>query len=653
MADWREKILNKFSKTYLPLTIVSDPDGLLQDVEINRKLREQGYEIHYYSDEPSFTRDKYTFRYHYESYYRSRWDRGEQYKLLLVFGVPEKKLTTLVPYDIWTRGKKHFFSIYDIFPMLSYPVISELRSVEIDRLYKSYQQFKGRKLGEKATKKFVLARVYKADPEVILALEDLISTLMQLHYSNTVIPPPFRSYLIEQLLMNPEFNSLPLEDLFSAQPFFTFIQGQWKQFVKDIEENSTSSVVAFEHPLIKPFISNLFTEGQLSAVQASKPAKLPVWMHIGIKNTPMQSDEPLLERILEELEASILGPKPLPKDWQHLSMIWAEAIVQKINIGSKMSGEVKDRFEKLHLRIEEKFADWIIKNHPALYTLHCRSPVIVSKIGDYLLSKIKDKDRRIALLIIDGLSLDQWIVLKKCIEDENPGLFEFDTKTMFAAVPTLTSVSRQAIFSAKAPSHFGDTLLNTNVEEKQWQQFWDNANLRAAYKRGLMLNNNEEIMMCSTLFDQQVVGLVISFVDKTMHGATLGTASMHDAIKRWIKNGVAVKLLEELSARDFEIYVTSDHGNIEACGIGTLSQGSLVEQAGTRVRIYKNIGFAKQAQQKHPESILWSEDPRARYYFLFALGCTAFSKRSTMKVSHGGISLEEVVVPFVNVRKRK
>jgi len=131
MSNWREEILNKFSKTYLPLTIVSDPDGLLQDVEINRKLREQGYEIQYYSDEPSFTRDKYAFRYLYESYYRSRWDRGEQYKLLLVFGVPKKKLITSVPYDIWIKGKKHSFSLYDLFPMLSYPVISKLRSDEI------------------------------------------------------------------------------------------------------------------------------------------------------------------------------------------------------------------------------------------------------------------------------------------------------------------------------------------------------------------------------------------------------------------------------------------------------------------------------------------------------------------------------------------
>ena len=43
----------------------------------------------------------------------------------------------------------------------------------------------------------------------------------------------------------------------------------------------------------------------------------------------------------------------------------------------------------------------------------------------------------------------------------------------FAWIPTLTSVSRQSIFSGKPPLYFPSSINSTNSEERLWKQFWE------------------------------------------------------------------------------------------------------------------------------------------------------------------------------------
>jgi hypothetical protein len=654
MTDWREEILTNLPKTYIPLTIVSDPDGVLQDLEINNTLHSQGYDILYYHSEEDFTMEKYSFRHRYESIYRTQWDQGKQHKLILAFCVNKTRLASVIPYDLWVKAKKIHLTLHTLFPQLSYPVVSELQPSEINRLFKAYQLFTGTKpLGENASTKYVLTRVYPIDPDNIVTIEDLFSALLKIHYGDTALPPRFRIFLTEQLKRNPDFKELPLDQLLENESFFRYLQSEWATYVNEVEEETSTSKVPFEHHHIRPLIDNLFTERRLHPIHTKHPELLPAWMHIGIKNTPIQANNRLLIKKLDSIEATLQGPLHQYRDWQRVALNWAEVIVQK-HQSSKISPECMEKYEKVHRGIQEKFTQWTLKNHQTLYNLRLRKPLIVSHICDYLHSKIqKTSHSKVALLVLDGISLDQWILLQRILQQENPTI-EFDLGTLYAAIPTLTSVSRQAIFSGKSPFFFEETLLTTNEDGKHWKRFWNNNNIEAGYKRGLMLTREKEVEECMLLFTKRVIGLVVNFVDKSMHGGTLGTAGMHDIVKGWLKKGYLMKLLETLLDHGYEIYIGSDHGNIEATGIGVPRQGALVEQSGSRVRIYENNVFAEQAQKEYPESILWSSgSPDVGYTYLFTRGKTAFRSVGTETVTHGGINLEEVIVPFVHVRRNR
>jgi hypothetical protein len=62
-------------------------------------------------------------------------------------------------------------------------------------------------------------------------------------------------------------------------------------------------------------------------------------------------------------------------------------------------------------------------------------------------------------------------------------------------------------------------------------------------------------------------GLVVDKVDKIMHGAQLGAPGMHNQIAQWVGTGFLDGLFQYLLELDFQIWLTSDHGNIECRGI--------------------------------------------------------------------------------------
>ena len=63
--------------------------------------------------------------------------------------------------------------------------------------------------------------------------------------------------------------------------------------------------------------------------------------------------------------------------------------------------------------------------------------------------------------------------------DSQRKTFQFDEQTCFAWLPTVTSVSRQAIFSGLKPREFDDSIERTDKEESLWKTFWQNEGLKA------------------------------------------------------------------------------------------------------------------------------------------------------------------------------
>lgn len=120
-------------------------------------------------------------------------------------------------------------------------------------------------------------------------------------------------------------------------------------------------------------------------------------------------------------------------------------------------------------------------------------------------------------------------------------------------------------------------------------------------------------------------------------------------LQLWLNTDYLARLLTDLHREKFTIYITSDHGNTESVGIGRISEGVLAEQKGERVRIYTDTNLFKDAAKKIG-GIPWTGvGLPENYHALLAQYGQAFVNKNERIVSHGSISIEEVIVPFVKV----
>jgi hypothetical protein len=264
------------------------------------------------------------------------------------------------------------------------------------------------------------------------------------------------------------------------------------------------------------------------------------------------------------------------------------------------------------------------------------------------------KSNKAALLVVDGLSLDQWVSLRDSVTLQKPHL-TIREHAVFAWIPTITSVSRQAIFSGKAPLFFPSSIHTTVKEPALWSQFWADHGLtqrNVGYAKTLGVGDLSRVEDLVGNPATRVVGLVVDTVDKIMHGMELGNAGMHTLIRQWAEDGFMTKLIDLLLGRGFRIYLTSDHGNIEATGCGRPTEGSVADLRGERVRVYPEDVLRTKVHAQYPNAVDWPTWGLPNDYLpLLAGGRSAFVKPGDRVVCHGGASIEEVLVPYVEISR--
>jgi hypothetical protein len=256
---------------------------------------------------------------------------------------------------------------------------------------------------------------------------------------------------------------------------------------------------------------------------------------------------------------------------------------------------------------------------------------------------------------VDGLALDQWIVIRKEIAKQR-GSYRFRENAVFAWIPTITSVSRQAAFAGKPPIYFPNSIHATDKEPALWSQFWVDQGLtqqEVAYAKGLGNGSLESVEEIVARPKTRVVGLVVDKVDKIMHGMELGAAGMHNQVCQWAAGPFLVQLFDLLMENGFRVYLSSDHGNIEASGCGRPTEGAVADLRGERARIYPDPVLRRQVKDCFPDALEWPPIGLPEDYLpLLAPGRKAFVSEKKRLVGHGGASLEELIVPLVQIERR-
>lgn len=654
---WRKQVVDQLLAGVTQFYLVEDPSQLMTEPGIQKILAARQFAFYAFEDSISL-------RYFYESKIRQNHGVKEP----LVVSVDQAGIDIWqLPFDIVSQATVVRFTLADCFPEINQTVLCSLESEELDTLYDAINEFTPGQLGDIASRDFVLRHIYQVAPEVIQSFSDLLRTLLRLHYRDIDLPELLKNRLIELISKRKQFVDWPIREIvFSKKSFFQFLQQHWSTYVEAVRKSLVNNIkepspeyykpkeliLPFGHDDVRIYIDNLFLEGFLTPIEINSPEQLHNhWCLVGVH---INEEKELLNRIYGLIN---LCAETLPsvtarhQQWYQFASRWAELCAVIHTQTNYLTGP---EFSQLRKSVDLRFAEWMLANY---HSLHNHPPIPPAMLHHIPRNMVRDLGEsgtgKTALILIDGLAQDQWVTLRNTMGLEHLIV----ESSVFAWVPTLTSVSRQALFSGKAPYQFAKTIHTTSAEPKAWQHYWMERGLESAeilYEKSLGIGNVTALIDKLSDHRLRVVGLVINTVDDMMHGMLLGSAGMHSQVELWAKSGYLKTLIDALIQCGFTIHLTADHGNVEAIGRGKINEGAIAESRGERARIYSTENLRADVLGKVSnvacDAVAWPQmGLPANYWPIVMAGREAFVAIDEKIVGHGGIAIEEVVVPYIKM----
>lgn len=292
---------------------------------------------------------------------------------------------------------------------------------------------------------------------------------------------------------------------------------------------------------------------------------------------------------------------------------------------------------------DRAFLDWIQKNYNLVSSSRNPSVLRVSTLISSLHETVGEE--RLLLIVVDSLSLSGWYVCQQ-VWREAGIIGEARTRAAFAILPTLTMLSRRAIFEGKLPSQFSSAAHSQRLERKLWEERFPG--------EGAYFTSEEHlgIQDAFSLGRSRVCVLDVAW-DKRGHAIDPRFESIEEVARTWAERTDLRGIIQAGLAQGYRVVITSDHGHVAGEGIGRPPVGELFEDRSRRVLVFP----AKSLWERYRSEAAWKDRYLAFLpaglagdcWPLFAADRWAFAYEGTQGVSHGGISLEEAIVPVAEV----
>ena len=370
-------------------------------------------------------------------------------------------------------------------------------------------------------------------------------------------------------------------------------------------------------------LSTAYSRNYYDLSEANKTAKFVRENVYGKENV-----ESYLESEVSEIKKMAEVAKTY-HDWIYISERKAKSDILAAKIGSIINDE----------EIQRRFADFIFSAYKTLSgELNKNSPVILSRTMEYIFDD-SHKYGKFAVIVMDGMSEFDWQILA-----QNFSGITYKKSAVFAMLPTITSISRQCLLSGKFPRELLSPF-NQGKEEAEFKALTESMGFTAketAYNRGYKISFGSSV---------KCAAFIVNDVDNAVHSQQFGRIGMLRDVESLSDSGRLKFLTENLMAKGFDVYITSDHGNAPCIGIGKIPRtGVETATKSSRMMILKNIADKNLFCQKYGMIELPKIYLDKNYAYLVCKAGESFDAKGQNVISHGGITTDEVIVPFVTIK---
>ncbi len=322
--------------------------------------------------------------------------------------------------------------------------------------------------------------------------------------------------------------------------------------------------------------------------------------------------------------------------------------------------------------IEDNYLDWMNGTEDAPQMIH-------SLIKDKIAPKIGKN--QLAVLVIDNLRYDQWkmvepIFTKYFVKEEE--------EIIYSILPTATHYARNAFFAGLLPSEIEKRFPNLwkNEEDEGGKNMHEKDFLEANLKRlgknvkwsyhkitnveaGKKLADN-----FNTIKDNDVNFIVYNFVDMLSHARTemevIRELAENEAAYRsitvsWLEHSPLLEIIKKIADAGMRLVITTDHGTIRVKNpvkiVGERNTNTNLRYKAGRGLNYnaKEVFVVRNPQEAFLPKIKMSAEfvfAREQDFFVYPNNYNHFVNYYSDTFQHGGISLEELLIPYIVMKAR-
>ncbi len=379
--------------------------------------------------------------------------------------------------------------------------------------------------------------------------------------------------------------------------------------------------------------------------------------------------------------SEILNTDPTATDWIYVHSKLSEMEIELDSI-KDLSLELMITEQRKECNVQ--FSKFVTRNYSSWVDQERNdSPTLSTDIFLRFVYPHLKEDVEIVFLVVDCMRLDQWFSIEESLYE----YFNITRDYAYSILPTATPFSRNAIFSGLFPKELSKTYPDI------WQKAWEDEHSMNRHEEVYLNNqlNRLKLDLIPSLkyskilnieegkkIEKQIhtyegvplVSLVVNFVDILTH-----TRSESDVLKEiapdesgfrnltrsWFENSWLYKALIKFSEMGKTIILTTDHGSIRVTK-GTQAIGDRATSTGLRYKYGRSLKCDDKDAflLKNPED--WNLPSYANntnfifakneHFFLYPTNYNKYLNIYKDTFQHGGISLEEMILPVLILKTK-
>lgn len=359
------------------------------------------------------------------------------------------------------------------------------------------------------------------------------------------------------------------------------------------------------------------------------------------------------------------------EEWQAIERALSKWDIELEN--SPMRSMVEDQ----RAQANAAFAKWIAKNYEHWFDAKSPVPVMSHDLMKHTVFPLLDKGDKVLLCVIDNFRYDQWKTIQPLISE----FYSVQNEEQYTSIlPTATQYARNALFSGLLPLQIqqmypqywveeGDEESKNQYEKELVQTLLDRYRRRDSFNYWKVNESDfcERVIQQLKSSQAALNIVVLNFIDMLSHSRTESKmmrelandeAAYRSLTLSWFRHSPTYELLRRASEQGYTLVLTTDHGTTRV-----KNAVQIIADKNTNTNIRYKVGKALNCSSKNVFTIdqpkrVGLPCPNVSSSYAFCTGSDFFAYpnqfnyyaqyfRNTFQ--HGGISLEEMIIPLVTL----